>query len=264
MLSVLSTTQVPATGILLDLNFGRSSIPRTHIWGRLSVYFTFFRAIRMVVLFLFLLLPTVASGQAQGLEPEATKLSVLLNYDPTASAGSAEDVVQALNNPTQSSSSTGTTGLSNRFQNPLHASLLLSKRLPHEYRQLLPADDPDELLHRYIVLEFSTNTAAIAAKGTLQKDPAVLYVHENTFARFLTAPADPLYATTASVKDYQWGINDPLNLQAAWSLVRPLRTLRILITASNRASRRPPVSRRSCATVAPPIYLQRCGRQRCR
>lgn len=149
--------------------------------------------------------------------PEARKLAVLLNYAAPGPSVTAEDLVQRLSS---GSNDPLTQQLVQRFQRPLSTSLLLSKRLPTQYRATLPGTDPDELLHRYMVLEYASNAATLDAKAVLQHDPLVLYVKESTFSQFSAAPADPLYPYAFVLQDYQWAINDPMNLQGAWNTVR--------------------------------------------
>ena len=76
------------------------------------------------------------------------------------------------------------------------------------------------MLHRYVVLEYPDTATTMAAKAVLEKDPLVLFVKESTFSQFSIAPVDPLFATAPQIQNYQWGINDPLNLKSAWNVVR--------------------------------------------
>jgi len=92
--------------------------------------------------------------------------------------------------------------------------------MPTSYRATLPDNNADEILHRYVVLEYPDTATTLAAKAALQRDPLVLYVQESTFSHFSVAPADPLFATATKIQNYQWGINNPLNLKNAWGTVR--------------------------------------------
>ncbi|MGH9550556.1 MAG: S8 family serine peptidase, partial [Terriglobales bacterium] len=148
--------------------------------------------------------------------PEVRKLAVLLNYAASPIL-TAEDLVGQLSDPTQSPQAAQ---LALRLQSPQRASLLLTKRLPAEYRATLPEGDPDEMLHRYVVLEYPDTATTMAAKAVLEKDPLVLFVKESTFSQFSIAPVDPLFATAPQIQNYQWGINNPLNLKSAWNSVR--------------------------------------------
>ena len=60
----------------------------------------------------------------------------------------------------------------------------------------------------------------MTAKALLKNDLGVLFVQESTFSEFSVAPSDPLYPVATTAPNYQWGINNPLNLQAAWNTVR--------------------------------------------
>jgi serine protease len=153
------------------------------------------------------------------------KLAVLLNYNKgDARSIKAEDLEREFSNPKSVSAEH-----SRRFSHPLRVSLLLTHRLPEDYRATLPDDDPEELLHRYVVLEYPDTASTMAAKAILKNDLNVRFVQESTFSEFSVAPSDPLYPVVTKVQgtttvpdypNYQWGINNPLNLQAAWNTVR--------------------------------------------
>lgn len=111
----------------------------------------------------------VAQATTPAAAPEVRKLAVLLKLGGGAFPNTAEELVQTLSETPQST-------LTQRLQNPSKTSLLISNRLPVGYRVNLPVGDPDEILHRYIVLEFPNSATALAAKAALLKYPLVEYV----------------------------------------------------------------------------------------
>lgn len=160
---------------------------------------------------------SIYAAELTTLPAPAPKLAVLLNYKGIANT--AESLVDVLSGRMTAPDAAQ---LIQRFDNPVSARLLIEgTRLPAKLRSNLIESDPDEILHRYIVLEFRDVPAALAAKSVLQKDPAVLYVKESENAQFSAIPSDPLYAYSAtSNRDYQWAINDAMLLQPAWDTVR--------------------------------------------
>lgn len=158
-----------------------------------------------------------ALADKEATTPEVRKLAVLLNYSKNDIHHpiKAENLEQEFKNPQSASADH-----SRRFSHPSRVSLLLTHRLPDDYRATLPDDDPEELLHRYVVLEYPDTANTMAAKAILKNDLGVLFVQESTFSEFSVAPSDPLYPVATTAPNYQWGINNPLNLQAAWNTVR--------------------------------------------
>jgi subtilisin family serine protease len=141
----------------------------------------------------------------------------MLNYQALpVTAEALVDVLSGRSNPPNAAQ------LIQRFQHPVSAKLLITaSRLPATVRQGLPESNPDEILHRYIVLEFADVPATLAAKAILLNDAGIRYVKESENAQFLAIPSDPLYAYSAtSNRDYQWAVNDALLLQGAWDTVR--------------------------------------------
>ncbi|RFC33294.1 MAG: Subtilase family protein [Candidatus Nitrotoga sp. SPKER] len=173
--------------------------------------------IGLVVPFCCMLLSiNVSANDKETSSPEVLKLAVLLDYSKNGiQLIKAEDLVREFRDPQSASED-----YKQRFSHPLRVSLLLTHRLPEEYRATLPDDEPEELLHRYVVFEYSDTASTMKAKSILKNDLNVLFVQESTFSEFLVVPSDPLYPVNTPVQDYQWGINNPLNLQAAWNTVR--------------------------------------------
>jgi len=133
-----------------------------------------------------------ASEESKPPVPEVRKLAVLLNYSKgDARSIKAEDLEREFSNPKSASAEH-----SRRFSHPLRVSLLLTHRLPEDYRATLPDDDPEELLHRYVVLEYPDTASTMAAKAILKNDLSVLFVQESTFSEFSVAPSDPLLSSS--------------------------------------------------------------------
>lgn len=149
--------------------------------------------------------------------PPILKVAALLNYSSGKPEMTAEEIVAQLSSTSPDASAIQ---LAARLQHPKSAALLITKRLPPEYRATLPNDDPDEILQRYVVLEYNDTQTTLAAKAALQRDSLFSYVVESTFAQFSTTPADPLYPAVGQVQNFQWGMNDPLNFKPAWTNVR--------------------------------------------
>lgn len=155
-------------------------------------------------------------GNHRNDDPPPLRLALLPNYK-SPGLPHAEVLVSTLALPTTNPAAQA---LAARLGSPAKAKLLIPRRLADEVRATLEDTDPEELLQRYVVLEYPTSQAAMAAKSRLERDPSVLYVNESRFMNFAVAPSDPLYAVVSGVTNYQWGINNPLNLQAAWNQVR--------------------------------------------
>lgn len=171
------------------------------------------------VSWLFALFGSVAlaasSPSDRGQAPKPVKLAVLFKQD-VPGLPRAEDIVEVLTSQNASNDA-----LAGRVGNPSGARLMVQRRLDPAYRQGLGEEHPEELLQRYIVLEYPTTESAMAAKTRLQKDSDVMHVEESRFATFAAVPADPLYSVGfGGVPNWQWGINNPLNLQVAWDNVR--------------------------------------------
>ncbi len=167
---------------------------------------------------LLLLLPGLAySGGALdiGVDDEPTTLSVLFK-NRINGLGRAEDIVETLPQRTFFAAT-----LKDRLGNPKAARLMIPWRLDPEYRLMLGDTHPEELLQRYIVLEFDDAVAKIVARTRLKGDDEVVQVSDDQFADFAAVPSDPFYATSAlGDVNWQWGINNRLSLQAAWNNVK--------------------------------------------
>jgi serine protease len=185
----------------------------------------FARVLSVLLLFAGTFVPTFGEAQPGGVppasplsgeDPPPLKLAVLLNYQ-SSTLPRAEEVVAKI----QDASDPGRQVVIERLGGPSAASLMIQRRLPPELRERLGDNDPEEKLQRYMVLEYPTTQATMAAKARLERDSAVLFVKESQYARFSAAPSDPLYAVVPGpLTNYQWAINNPLNLQAAWDQVR--------------------------------------------
>lgn len=157
--------------------------------------------------------------------PLPPKLAVMLDYNRISLP--VEVLVDSLSGRTQRPDAAI---LAKQFQNPVAARLLIdSARLTDEIRQKLDATNPDEILHRYMVLEYKDLPTAAAAKKVLQLDPSIAFVKQSELADFMTIPNDPFYTYAASSnRDYQWGMNDAMLLQPAWTKVRGTAYLAVL------------------------------------
>jgi subtilisin family serine protease len=101
---------------------------------------------------------------------------------------------------------------------PSQARLAIQDRLPASLRSKLSANDPEEMLQRYVVLTFSTTSAAKNALLGLKHTTGIRYAGPNSMLRWSVTPNDPYYQVTFDPKTFQWGANNPLHLQEAWSL----------------------------------------------
>ncbi|GMU46483.1 MAG: hypothetical protein AMXMBFR26_12650 [Porticoccaceae bacterium] len=104
------------------------------------------------------------------------------------------------------------------FSNPEQARYLISSedRLGPESRTLLSADNPEELLHRYLVLRYRSVDEAKTAAGQLGKQPGVVSAGIDRKLDFLWAPNDPYFPVNSmSASRYQWGMH-AMNFPLAW------------------------------------------------
>ncbi len=104
------------------------------------------------------------------------------------------------------------------FAQPNRARYLIrpDNRLDPEARALLGAKDPDELLHRYLVLRYPTIKAALAATAYLKQRPGVVSADIDKKFDFLWAPNDPYFPiNSVSAGRYQWGMQ-AMNFPSAW------------------------------------------------
>lgn len=104
---------------------------------------------------------------------------------------------------------------------PLAARFAITDRLVKSYRMGLDLRDPEEILQRYVVLTYSTSAEAEDARRAIRLLPGAVWVGKNSVGSWnVTTPNDLYYGFNFSPKDFQWGANDPLNLQAAWDTVK--------------------------------------------
>lgn len=114
-----------------------------------------------------------------------------------------------------------------RSGNPKSARYLISTRLAPEYRQYLAKDDPAELLHHWLVLEYPSLEASRAAKEAMNRDPSFLQVAQDYYLDFsVTLPNDPYYnyrnyiPGTSTYGTRQKDRYTQLNIPSAWDLVK--------------------------------------------
>ena len=127
----------------------------------------------------------------------------------------AEDIVATLGSTAPDSR------VSEGLGYPVKARFSISDRLPETYRQALDPRDPEEILQRYIVLNYATIADADSALRTIKTLPGALWAGKSSIGHWsATTPNDTYYEYRFSPKDFQWGTNDPLNLQSAWDNVK--------------------------------------------
>lgn len=109
------------------------------------------------------------------------------------------------------------------FGNPQRARYVIeNERLDDPSRIYLTENDPQEILHRYLVLRYPSIGAAQAAVKFLQQQPGVLYAGINrtlAFSSFATPPTDsyfPIYTSATNAAQYQWGMHS-MNFPSAWT-----------------------------------------------
>lgn len=95
------------------------------------------------------------------------------------------------------------------FGQPIAArALIQSSRLTTESRVDGPTQDPQELLHRYIVLRYATTDEASAAVAKLAKTTIVERAVQDFAMSFSSTPTDYYFAPPSGMLDtnYQWGM----------------------------------------------------------
>lgn len=109
------------------------------------------------------------------------------------------------------------------FGNPQRARYVIeNERLDDQSRIYLTENDPQEILHRYLVLRYPSIGAAQAAVKFLNQQPGVLYAGINrtlAFSSFATPPNDPYFPINTSATNaaqYQWGMHS-MNFPSAWT-----------------------------------------------
>ena len=109
------------------------------------------------------------------------------------------------------------------FGNPQRARYVIeNERLDDQSRIYLTENDPQEILHRYLVLRYPSIGAAQAAVEFLKQQPGVLYAGINktlSFSSFATPPTDPyfpVYTSATNAGQYQWGMH-AMNFPSAWT-----------------------------------------------
>ncbi len=103
---------------------------------------------------------------------------------------------------------------------PVAARFSLRDRLPREYRDSLDPRDPEERLQRYILLTYATAKQADTALQGIQRIAGYIWAEKNAIGRWSVSPNDTYYSYQFSPKDFQWGTNNPLNLESAWNSVK--------------------------------------------
>ncbi len=97
---------------------------------------------------------------------------------------------------------------------------MIADRLSEDARTRRTASDPQERLQRYVVLEYPTHQAALAAFRRLDGDEGALSVEWNDRFEFAATPSDSLFFapnSSPTPKKYQWGMSaSGLNFQGAW------------------------------------------------
>lgn len=89
-------------------------------------------------------------------------------------------------------------------------------RLDPKARALLNADNPEERLHRYLVLDYPTVQAALAAERHIKQQAGVLFAGVDKRLNFSWAPNDPYFpVNTSSAGRYQWGMH-AMNFPSVW------------------------------------------------
>jgi len=109
------------------------------------------------------------------------------------------------------------------FNNPQRARYVIeNERLDDQSRIYLTENDPQEILHRYLVLRYPSIGAAQAAVKSLSQQPGVLYAGINrtlAFSSFAAPPNDPYFPINTSATNaaqYQWGMHS-MNFPSAWT-----------------------------------------------
>lgn len=158
--------------------------------------------------------------------------SLMVRFAPSPSKGyTAEEVLEQLEND-KAKAEPWTKALYARLGNPKSVRYLISTRLAPEYRRYLKEDDPAELLHHWLVVEYDDLEHSHASKIAMKRDPLFLHVAQDYYLEFsATVPNDPYYNSSFVIPGTGvpgipsiWGTRQKnrysqLNIPNAWDLV---------------------------------------------
>lgn len=168
----------------------------------------------LFTLFLAGSLFTAASLHAQPRD-DVRDLIVLYNYRATVDPATAERI---LSDVQRANSSGIPNALFTRLRSPRAARLLITmNRLNATRRTRLRENDPEEVLHRYVVLSYANPAEASLVRQLLRVDPNVVWVEKDRAGWFSTS--DTYIGPGVDTTQYQWGLHE-LNLPVAWNNVR--------------------------------------------
>lgn len=130
------------------------------------------------------------------------ELIVLFDDSAASDAATADEIVDAIRNPTTNARSLA---LSSRLNNPISARHLIRERPALETAgdsakkiSAPNAESPETLLPKYVVIGFGDELRSSQAYEQLRQDPRVRWVGANRVIRPSVTPADP-FATQSFV-----------------------------------------------------------------
>jgi len=151
---------------------------------------------------------------ANGDSPELRSKLPELSMAPRGSVQAEDALVQGVRS--------GDPTVMAAFLNPIGARYVITReRLDSDARAGLPAEDPLEILHRYVVLRYTDIQQTQNALDALRRDLGTA-VAMNAVMKFSWAPNDPYFAikpNATNAAQYQWGLH-AMHFPAAWDITQ--------------------------------------------
>ena len=150
----------------------------------------------LIAFFNFCVVASTAQAAKPAAEVQVPQLAVLFAASPSDGI-TAEQAIEMLNG---SDSRFESRDLRARAGNPTRARFFLSARLPAQIRGNLSPDNPLEILHRWLVLDYPGNAEAGLARAAMVSAPGIFRRVDHVLQGliFSSTPSDPYYSYNAA------------------------------------------------------------------